>query len=105
MQRLVFSEAKIKDAAIARGTGTERRTSMPQAKPIVFVVDDDISVRESLEALLHLEGWEPQTYRSAEEFLARPRSRVPSCLILDVNLPNLNGLELQNRIAACRDET
>src|SRR5512132_3826185 len=75
------------------------------ATPIVFVVDDDISVRESLESLIRFVGWQPETFASAEEFLARPRAQVPSCLVLDVSLPNLNGLELQNLIAADRIDT
>src|SRR5712672_3612073 len=77
-------------------------SNMPHAAPIVFVVDDDVSVRESLELLIRCEGWEPQTFASAEEFLARPRALVPSCLVLDVSLPDLNGLELQKRIAVDR---
>jgi FixJ family two-component response regulator len=72
--------------------------------PVVFVVDDDVSVRESLELLIRSAGWEPQLSASAQEFLARPRAFAPSCLILDVNLPDLNGLELQKRIAADRIE-
>jgi FixJ family two-component response regulator len=72
--------------------------------PVVFVVDDDISVRESLELLIRSAGWEPELFASAQEFLARPRAFAPSCLILDVNLPDLNGLELQKRIAADRVE-
>lgn len=72
--------------------------------PIVFVVDDDISVRESLELLLLDAGWTPELFASADEFLARPRSAVPCCAILDVNLPDLNGLELQARVAAERSE-
>jgi FixJ family two-component response regulator len=67
--------------------------------PIVFVVDDDISVRESLELLIRCEGWQPETFASGQEFLARPRVLVPSCLVLDLSLPGLNGLELQKRIA------
>src|SRR5438045_5490888 len=59
--------------------------------PIVFVVDDDISVRESLEALIRFVGWQPETFASAEEFLARSRPLAPSCLVLDVSLPELNG--------------
>jgi FixJ family two-component response regulator len=70
--------------------------------PIVFVVDDDISVRESLESLIRFAGWQPQTFASAQEFLSRPRVFVPSCLVLDVALPDLNGLDLQKRIAADR---
>jgi FixJ family two-component response regulator len=75
---------------------------MLQATPIVFIVDDDISVRESLELLMQTEGWQTQTFASAEDFLAHPRASVPSCLVLDVNLPDLNGLDLQRRVAADR---
>jgi FixJ family two-component response regulator len=77
---------------------------MSQTVPIVFVVDDDVSVRESLELLLRCEGWQPETYASAPEFLARPRVLTPSCLILDVSLPGLNGLDLQRRVAVERTE-
>ena len=73
-------------------------------QPVVFVVDDDISVRESLELLIRYEGFEAETFTSAEEFLAHPRACTPCCLILDVNLPDLNGLELQKRIAVDRIE-
>jgi FixJ family two-component response regulator len=73
---------------------------MPPAMPLVFIVDDDISVRESLPPLFACVGWQSETFASAEEFLARPRCFVPSCLVLDVQLPDLDGLELQNRIAA-----
>jgi FixJ family two-component response regulator len=76
------------------------RTSV--STPIVFVVDDDVSVRESLELLIQVEGWRPETFASAREFLDRPRAVVPSCLILDVALPDLNGLDLQRRVAAER---
>jgi FixJ family two-component response regulator len=75
---------------------------MSHATPIVFVVDDDVSVRESLEALIRCEGWQPETFASAQEFLSRPRAIGPSCLVLDVSLPGLNGLDLQKRIAADR---
>ncbi len=75
---------------------------MSDATPIVFVVDDDISVRESLESLIRFVGWHPKTFTSAEEFLASPRTIAPSCLVLDVSLPDLNGLELQTLIAADR---
>jgi FixJ family two-component response regulator len=71
---------------------------MSHAIPIVFVVDDDVSVRESLELMISFAGWQPETFASAEEFLARPRVRTPSCLILDVSLPNLNGLGLQKLV-------
>jgi FixJ family two-component response regulator len=79
-------------------------SSMSHATPIVFVVDDDISVRESLELLIRSAGWEPETFESAQEFLSRPRVSVPSCLILDVGLPGLNGLELQERVALDRTD-
>jgi FixJ family two-component response regulator len=88
---------------VASATYPDPRSSpMSQAMPIVFIVDDDISVRESLEALISLAGWQSETFASAQAFLAHPRVRVPSCLILDVSLPDLNGLELQKRIAADR---
>jgi FixJ family two-component response regulator len=75
---------------------------MSHVTPIVFVVDDDVSVRESLELMIRCEGWHPETFASAQEFLSRPRVLAPSCLILDVNLPDLNGLDLQKRVAANR---
>jgi len=77
---------------------------MTDAIPTVFVVDDDISVRESLELLIRCAGWQPETFASAQEFLARPRSLGPSCLVLDVTLPDLSGLDLQRRVAAERKE-
>ena len=66
--------------------------------PVVVVVDDDISVRESLDLLIRAAGWQPEIYASAQAFLARPRAVVPGCLVLDVSLPDLNGLELQQRL-------
>jgi FixJ family two-component response regulator len=77
-------------------------TPMPPASPIVFVVDDDVSVRESLELLIQNEGWRPKMFPSAQEFLDCPRAVVPSCLVLDLSLPGLDGLELQKRIAVER---
>jgi FixJ family two-component response regulator len=74
-------------------------STRPEAKPIIFVVDDDVSVRESLEALISFAGWQPETFASAEEFLARPRALAPSCMVLDVSLPDLDGLALQKLIA------
>ena len=65
----------------------------------MFVVDDDISVRESLELLVKHAGWQPLLFESAQDFLAHPRATVPSCLVLDVSLPGLNGLELQQQLA------
>jgi FixJ family two-component response regulator len=73
--------------------------SMPDVRGIVFVVDDDISVREALEPLLKDAGWQPQMFESAKGFLDHPRATGPSCLVLDVTLPGLNGLELQRRLA------
>lgn len=75
---------------------------MAQDASIVFVVDDDISVRESLEGLIASAGWTTETFATARDFLSRPRSLTPSCLILDVSLPDIDGLELQERIAADR---
>jgi FixJ family two-component response regulator len=66
--------------------------------PVVYVVDDDVSVRESLEHLIRWSGWQPETFASAEDFLARSPIDGPSCLVLDVSLPNLTGLDLQERI-------
>lgn len=77
---------------------------MSRDTPIVFVVDDDISVRESLEVLIRCAGWRSEVFATAQEFLARPRVFVPSCLVLDVALPDLNGLDLQKRIATDRIE-
>src|SRR5208282_6003738 len=78
-----------------------RLLAMPPATPTVVVVDDDISVRESLELLIQNEGWQPALFESAREFLAQLPKVTPSCLILDVNLPDLSGLDIQQRI---RDE-
>lgn len=77
---------------------------MATAAPMVFIVDDDISVRESLELLVRYEGWQPETFASAQDFLDHPRTLVPSCLVLDISLPGLNGLELQKQVAAERAE-
>jgi FixJ family two-component response regulator len=77
---------------------------MSHATPIVFVVDDDVSVRESLESLIRSEGWQPETFASAQEFLSHPRASTPSCLVLDVTLPDLSGLDLQKRIAGDRKD-
>jgi FixJ family two-component response regulator len=72
--------------------------TMPHAESIVFVVDDDVSVRESLELLIRTAGWRPETFASAQDFLSRPRPTIPCCLLLDVRLPGLNGLELQRHL-------
>src|SRR6266446_6404524 len=90
---------------LARAFGHQLESSpMTPATPIVFVVDDDISVRESLQLLIQCEGWHPETFASAQEFLDRPRNFVPSCLVLDVSLPGLNGLDLQKRVAVERPD-
>ena len=77
--------------------------TMPEVKSIVFVVDDDVSVRESLELLIKSAGWQPSTFASAQEFLSRRQPTVPCCLVLDVALPGLNGLGLQQQLAGRTD--
>jgi len=77
---------------------------MSSDTPVVFIVDDDISVRESLELLVRNENWRPETFASAQEFLDHPRTYVPSSLVLDLSLPGLNGLELQKRLAVERTD-
>ena len=79
-------------------------TTCPFTTPVVFVVDDDISVRESLEPLIAYAGWHVETFGSAQEFLARPRPEGASCLVLDVSLPDLNGLDLQKRVGVDRKD-
>jgi FixJ family two-component response regulator len=91
----------IQSSALSSAT----RSSTSDASPRVFIVDDDISVRESLELLIRSAGWEAETYTCAEEFLARPKISVPSCLVLDMQLPGVNGLDLQERVAADRSGT
>jgi FixJ family two-component response regulator len=81
-----------------------RLSPMSHTTPIVFVVDDDVSVRESLESLIGFAGWQAETFASARDFLARPPVLVPSCLILDINLPDLSGLDLQKLVAVDRIE-
>jgi len=89
------------DAAIPV-TEISRFHENPRQAPVVFVVDDDVSVCESLELLIRHEGWQSETFDSAQQFLARPRCTAPCCLVLDVSLPGLNGLELQTQL---RDRT
>lgn len=90
---------------LASAHGFEVRSfPMAQTPPIVFVVDDDISVREALELLLRHEGLGVELFVSAQEFLSRSRATGPSCLLLDISLPGLNGLELQKRVAVERHE-
>ena len=77
---------------------------MLHATPIVFIVDDDVSVRSALESLIESAGWVAETFASAQEFLRRPRVAAPGCLVLDVSLPDINGLELQRRVATDRSD-
>jgi FixJ family two-component response regulator len=79
-------------------------SSIADVTPIVFVVDDEVSVRESLELLIGGEGWQPETFASGEDFLTHPRVAVPNCLVLDMSRPGLNGLDLQKRIAVERPD-
>ncbi|HTU45557.1 MAG TPA: response regulator transcription factor [Bryobacteraceae bacterium] len=85
---------------LLRPVGPEPKGSMAPDLPIVFVVDDDISVRESLELLVASAGWKVETFASAQDFLLRSRATAPRCLVLDISMPGLNGLELQKRVAA-----
>jgi len=82
---------------------TAKVIAMPDVPPVVFVVDDDVSVRESLELLIKSAGWKPETFASARDFLSRPRATVPCCLVLDVRIPGLNGLELQQQLTERTD--
>ncbi len=99
-------------SSVARRPYTERSVvpprsvevlTMPDAPSVVFIVDDDISVRQSLELLINSAGWQPETYVSAQEFLSRQHPAVPCCLVLDLTLPGLSGLELQRRLAERAD--
>ena len=85
-------------SSAGEGGSESRAQVVSDDSPVVFVVDDDVSVRESLELLILSAGWQPETFASAEAFLGRSRIDGPSCLVLDVTLPNLNGLDLQKRI-------
>lgn len=85
-------------SSLGEARSESRAQVIPRDTPVIFVVDDDVSVRESLELLILCAGWQPETFESAEEFLERSRVDAPSCLVLDVTLPNLNGLDLQRRI-------
>jgi FixJ family two-component response regulator len=78
---------------------TTRGMHMSHGTPIVFVVDDDVSVREALKLLIESVGWRSETFASGQEFLARCRELGPSCLVLDVGLPDLNGLDMQKLLA------
>ena len=78
--------------------------SREELTPVVYIVDDDVSVRESIECLIEDAGWRAETFSSAQDFLERPRAPRPCCLILDMGLPDLNGLEVQERTAAANAE-
>jgi FixJ family two-component response regulator len=80
------------------------KESMPESKAIVFVVDDDVSIREALESLIRSAGFKVETFAAAQDFLARRRADVPACLVLDVRLPGLSGLDLQKRIIEANRE-
>jgi len=77
---------------------------MSEIAPIVYVVDDDLSVRESLKFFIDAAGWQPELFETAMDFLSRAKPLVPSCLVLDLNLPGLNGLDLQKRVAVERPD-
>lgn len=93
------------DQSPERGSATSRGVSTPDNSGIVFVVDDDVSVRDSIALLLRSDGFQVETFCSAPEFLKRERKPRPACLVLDVELPELNGLELQERMAADADQS
>jgi len=93
---ITMSQAALHSLGSVRDTG--HVSSDPYLTPIVFVVDDDASVRRSLELLILSAGWQPETFASARDFLAGPRPLSPSCVVLDVALPDLSGLDLQERI-------
>jgi FixJ family two-component response regulator len=89
---------------VQNSTAAASCDNQSQGRPIVFVIDDDVSVRESLEVLISCEGWQPETFSSARSFLAQPRVAVPQCLVLDISLPDINGLDLQKRLAVDRTD-
>jgi FixJ family two-component response regulator len=93
----------LSDLHLDAGTPVRARSSGEPgascATPIVFLIDDDALVRGSLELLAGSAGWQVEIFASAREFLARPRTALPSCLVLDVGLPDSNGLEMQQRLA------
>src|SRR5438045_8332937 len=98
----VRSAVAVTSEPAAQAGGVEGR-QVSDVTSIVFVVDDDVSVRESLELLIRAAGWQPETFASALEFQSRPRPTVPCCLVLDVTLPGLSGLELQQRLVERTD--
>ena len=76
----------------------EARRRLSVAQPVVFVIDEDVEVRASLRSLIESAGWQAETFRSGGEFLSRARVQVPSCLVLDIALPNLDGLHVEARV-------
>jgi FixJ family two-component response regulator len=106
-ERIVSQSVPIARRRMRSANAPDRQSwSAPWARttPIVFVADEDISVRESLESLIRRAGWRAETFGCAQEFLARPRVFAPSCLVLDATLPGLNGLDLQKQIAVERTD-
>lgn len=94
-----MSISAVYTATLAPASRSLKAQTMRDISPIIFVVDDDISVRESLELLIRSAGWRAETFASGQDFLVRPRADVPCCLLLDVTLPGLNGLDLQRQLA------
>jgi FixJ family two-component response regulator len=99
----VDPSATVIRAGVVARVGELEGHQMTDITSTVFVVDDDVSVRESLELLIRAAGWQPETFATAQDFLSRPRPGVPCCLVLDVALPGLSGLELQQRLAERTD--
>jgi FixJ family two-component response regulator len=91
-------------ASDAAGEPARGSSRLADGRPVVCVVDDDASVRESVKLLIQSADWQPELFASAREFLAWPRPCTASCLVLDVLLPDLNGLDLQERLAADRTD-
>jgi len=89
--------------SVMRLANPASRLPVTETTPVVFVVDDDVSVRESLELLINSVGWRSETFASAQAFLSCPRATVPCCLVLDVRIPGLSGLDLQQQLAARTD--
>jgi FixJ family two-component response regulator len=93
-----------REASTLRSALPRTSPAVSEPGPTVFIVDDDVSVREALEALVAAAGFVPKVFASAEEFLSRPPQRSPSCVILDLNLPDTDGLEVQKRLSATQAE-
>jgi FixJ family two-component response regulator len=92
--------------SLAHAFGRELSSSPASLEtPVVYVVDSDVAVRDALESIIDNQGWDCETFASAQEFIRTPRNSAPSCLVLAVGSPRVNGLELQKRIAAERPET